>query len=47
MSLLSYNSLELAIESIFGNEVHIVKESYVGGGDINNASCLSLSNGER
>lgn len=47
MSLLSYNSLESAIESIFGNEVHIVKESYVGGGDINNAFCLSLSNGER
>ena len=47
MSLTSYDSLEEAIQSVFGKEVHIVKESFVGGGDINNASCLSLSDGER
>ena len=47
MGLSSFNSLESAIESIFQKEVHIIKESYVGGGDINSASCLSLSNGER
>ena len=47
MGLSSFNSLESAIESIFQKEVHIIKESYIGGGYINSASCLSLSNGER
>lgn len=47
MSLTSYNSLQDAIVSILGEEVNIIKESFVGGGDINQASCLYLSNGER
>ena len=34
MSLTSYNSLQDAIVSILGEEVNIIKESFVGGGDI-------------
>ncbi|MBR5406664.1 MAG: fructosamine kinase family protein [Lachnospiraceae bacterium] len=47
MEIRSFDSLEAAIEGCFGEGVREVKRSYVGGGDINDASCLLLSNGER
>nr|MCR5357788.1 fructosamine kinase family protein [Lachnospiraceae bacterium] len=47
MTLRSYDSMEQAVKACFGENVSIVKRSYVGGGDINDSSCLHLSNGER
>ena len=42
-----YNTLQEGIRSFFGESVTIKDESYVSGGDINEAKCLKLSNGER
>ena len=42
-----YNTLQEGIKSFFGESVTIKDESYVSGGDINEAKCLKLSNGER
>ncbi len=47
MSLPSYDSPESAITGCFGEGVTISKRSYVGGGDINDAFCLDLSDGQR
>lgn len=47
MAIRSYDSLEAGIRTCFGEDTKIVKRSYVGGGDINEACCLTLSNGER
>ena len=47
MQIRSFDSLKEAIEGCFGEGVCETKRSYVGGGDINDASCLLLSNGER
>ena len=47
MSIRAYESIESAVAGCFGAGVKIVRTSYVGGGDINDASCLELSNGER
>ena len=45
--LASYESVSSAIEGCFGAGVHVIDRSYVGGGDINDAACLKLSNGKR
>lgn len=42
-----YSSLEEAVRAVFGPTVTIVKRERVGGGDINEASCLTLSSAER
>ena len=42
-----YSSVEDGIRSVFGESVTISNKSYVGGGDINDARCLLLSNGEK
>ena len=42
-----YNSIEESLHFIFGENTSIVSSSYVGGGDINDAKLISLSNGER
>ena len=42
-----FSSLEDAVRDLFGNDVLITGSSYVGGGDINDASCLTLGNGSR
>ena len=42
-----YESIENCIKSHFGESVSIENKSYVGGGDINEACCLYLSNGEK
>lgn len=42
-----YDSIESAVKGCFGPDVTITKTSYVGGGDINDASCLELSSGKR
>lgn len=42
-----FESVSACIGASFGNQVTIEKTSYVGGGDINDARCLLLSNGER
>ena len=47
MEIRSFDSLEAAIKGCFGDDVKEIKRSYVGGGDINDSSCLLLSNGER
>ena len=47
MGLTSYDSLRSAVQGIFGSRAEIDGRSYVGGGDINIASCLTLSSGER
>ena len=44
MSIGSYASLEEAVKGCFGENVSITGSTYVSGGDINNASCLCLSN---
>ena len=46
MKLTSYNSPEEGIRACFGETVTITERYSVGGGDINDASCLKLSNGE-
>ena len=45
MSMKDFDSLEAGIYACFGNDVRIEGRSYVGGGDINDSYCLSLSNG--
>jgi fructosamine-3-kinase len=47
MELRSFESIKLAIEGCFGRDVSVAKETYVSGGDINEAVCLWLSNGEK
>lgn len=47
MKMRSYNSLEQAVNGCFGEDVKISGRSFVGGGDINDAFCLSLSNGRQ
>ena len=42
-----FNSIEESLHSVFGENTSIVSSSYVGGGDINDAKLISLSNGER
>ena len=42
-----YNSISEGIKACFGESVTIKDSSFVGGGDINEALCLQLSNGER
>ena len=37
-----YNTLEEGIKSFFGESVTIKDESYVSGGDINEAKCIKL-----
>ena len=45
--MVEYDSLEAAIKGCFGDSVKETKRSYVAGGDINDATCLQLSNGDR
>ena len=47
MHIPTYESLAAAITSCFGAGISIERRDYVGGGDINDACCLRLSNGER
>ena len=47
MELKSFDSLEQAVTGCFGEDVKISGRSFVGGGDINDAFCLSLSNGRQ
>jgi len=41
-----YRSLEFAVKDCFGGDVVVERTAHVGGGDINSAACLYLSNGE-
>ncbi len=43
----NYSSIEEGLKVCFGEDTRIKSKSYVGGGDINDSFCLSLSNGER
>ncbi len=47
MKIKSCASIEEGVRACFGENVSITGRSYVGGGDINDSFCLSLSNGER
>lgn len=47
MGLQVFDSLEDAVRGLFGESTGISGSSYVGGGDINDASCLILSNGNK
>ena len=47
MALKSYDSQEAAVKGCFGENVSITDRTYVSGGDINDASCLRLSDGSR
>jgi len=47
MELAVYDSLEHAVSGCFGEGVKITGKSFVGGGDINDSSCIELSNGQR
>ena len=42
-----YNSFEECLKEYYGGDTEIVKSLPVGGGDINEASCLVLSNDEK
>lgn len=42
-----YKSIEEGIKACFGELVTIKDESYVSGGDINEARCICLSNDEK
>ena len=42
-----FNSVEAGVKSCFGESVEIINKSFVSGGDINEARCLQLSNGEK
>ena len=42
-----YDSLEAAVTGRFGEAIAIEASSHIGGGDINQARCLHLSNGSR
>ena len=45
--VMNYSSVSEAVKGIFGNEVSIVRSSRIGGGDINEAAGLVLSNHHR
>ena len=45
MELFTANSLDETIATLFGDNLHIVSRRPVHGGDINEAYCLSLSDG--
>ena len=45
--MLIYNTLSEAVSSCFGSSVTIKDQAYVSGGDINDARCLLLNNGEK
>ena len=45
--MMIYNSVSDGIKDYFGESVTIKDKSYVGGGDINEARCLQLSDGEK
>lgn len=47
MALNSYDSLKTGIKACFGENTEIIKRSYIGGGDINDACSLTLSNGRK
>ncbi len=47
MHIPTYESLDAAITGCFGAGVSVAQRDHVGGGDINDACCLKLSNGER
>ncbi len=47
MGLPSYDSLESAVAGCFGENEKITGRAYVGGGDINDACCLSISDGHK
>ncbi|MCR5789173.1 MAG: fructosamine kinase family protein [Lachnospiraceae bacterium] len=47
MGIRSCASLEEAVRACFGEDIRITGRSFVGGGDINDSFCLSLSSGER
>ena len=47
MELRSFESIELAVRGCFGEDVTVLNRTYVGGGDINDACCLVLSNGQK
>ena len=47
MHIPTYDSLDAAITGCFGTGVSVARRDYVGGGDINDACCMNLSNGER
>ena len=46
MAINSCDSYEAGLRDCFGEDIKIIKRSYVGGGDINEACCLTLSNGK-
>ncbi len=46
MALKCFDSIEEAVKECFGPGVTVTGSSYVSGGDINDASCISLSNNE-
>lgn len=46
-ALYIFNSIEEGIKACFGESVTIKDESHVSGGNINEAKCLKLSNGEK
>lgn len=43
----SYDSVEEAVRNEFGEGVVITDRSYIGGGDINDAACLTFNDGRR
>ena len=45
MNIMTANSLDQAITTLFGENLHIVSRRPVHGGDINESYCLSLSDG--
>ena len=47
MDTVIYDSLAAAIAGCFGGKTVMEKMTHIGGGDINRASCLQLSNGTR
>lgn len=47
MGLTSFDSVKAAVNAIFGADVQITGSIPVSGGDINRASCLSLSSGKK
>ncbi|MCR4657585.1 MAG: fructosamine kinase family protein [Lachnospiraceae bacterium] len=47
MDILEYDSVDAAIRGCFGEDVKVLRKSRVGGGDINDSGCLSLSSGQK
>ena len=45
-TMITSESINQGIKACFGESVTLVGKAYVGGGDINDACCLKLSNGE-